>query len=235
MKLFIIFAGPNGSGKSSIISSLSKNISPSPFEKRGISLNSITYVNADFVTRNDPIISQMPNGIEKDIAAWNATNTWRDHTLECGSDCIWETVFSDPRRLDEIKKAHDLGYYIILVYVTTLSPDINVERVNLRVQNNGHGVPEDKIRSRYERTTTLIPKILSEVDEGYIYDNSSANPIPTILNINKTFYMCNTTNSTLNGWVEKNISKPLEKAGYKITTVEQAKLSALFMDLKTLK
>ena len=57
-------------------------------------------------------------------------NEWRADALESGKNIVWETVFSHPSRLDEIARAKKQGYYVLLIYVTTLSPEINVERVN---------------------------------------------------------------------------------------------------------
>ena len=82
MKRFFIFAGPNGSGKSSVISSLKNSVYASPLSGRDIDFDVMTYVNADFCARQDPEISQMPAGKERDVAAWNATNRWRDDTLQ---------------------------------------------------------------------------------------------------------------------------------------------------------
>lgn len=59
----------------------------SPLSGRDIDFDVMTYVNADFCARQDPEISQMPAGKERDVAAWNATNRWRDDTLQLGLDC----------------------------------------------------------------------------------------------------------------------------------------------------
>lgn len=183
MKYFIIFAGPNGSGKSSLNSSL-KNTYPL-FVNRGVSLNAVQYINADFCARTDPVVSTMPAGFEKDKAAWEATERWRNSALESGDNIIWETVFSDARRLNEIEKARSLGYYVIVIYVTTLSPTINIERIKHRVKNGGHGVPEDKVISRYHRSTNLLPEIILAADDVIVYDNSSDYPVQMFYKLEK--------------------------------------------------
>lgn len=60
-----------------------------------------------------------------------------------------------------------------LFYVLTSNPDINVARVESRVESGGHSVPEDKIRTRYEKALKLIPKLVPICDILHIYDNSN--------------------------------------------------------------
>ena len=74
--------------------------------------------------------------------------------------------------MDVIREAKELGYLVILVYVTTIDPTINVERVHMRAAQGGHSVPEEKIRSRYEWSVKLLPDMLDLVDEALVYDNS---------------------------------------------------------------
>ena len=233
MKLFFIFAGPNGSGKSSVISSLKNNPQASPLYGREINFDAMTYVNADFCARQDPVISKMPAGKERDIAAWNATNKWRDETLQLGLDCIWETVFSHESRLEEIHKARKLGYYIIVIYVTTLSPDINVERVKIRVQNGGHSVLPEKVYSRYPRTTALLPEIISVADEVYIYDNSGSFPCLTFSKTPDYFAVCNidTIGNERYTWIHSNVVTPLEKSGINIEYLSSADITKVFEQL----
>lgn len=57
-------------------------------------------------------------------------------------------------------------------YVLTASPDINVIRVKAREAAGGHGVPEEKIRSRYTKALALVPELVSVCDIFHIYDNS---------------------------------------------------------------
>ena len=66
-----------------------------------------------------------------------------------------------------------MDFFIRCIYVLTVNPDINVTRVKSREQAGGHGVPEDKIRSRYQKALKLIPELLSVCDVLHIYDNST--------------------------------------------------------------
>jgi predicted ABC-type ATPase len=69
-------------------------------------------------------------------------------------------------------QAKTLGYQIVLVFVATNNPRINVRRVAVRVQQGGHDVPTDKIISRYYRSLDLLPRAVEIADVSYIFDNS---------------------------------------------------------------
>ena len=144
----IVFAGPNGSGKSTI-TKLAKTV--------GI------YINADDIKRSNHC---------SDLEAAQKAETLRESCIENKADFTFETVLSTPRNLELLKKAKEKGYFIRCFYVLTSNPDVNVARVSVRQQQGGHGVPEDKIRTRYERALKLIPELVEVCDVIHIYDNT---------------------------------------------------------------
>lgn len=84
----------------------------------------------------------------------------------------FETVMSSPDKVRLLDKAQSLGYRTYLYYVATEDPEINVSRVRNRVLNGGHDVPEDKIRSRYDRSLDLLLDAIKRTNRAYIWDNS---------------------------------------------------------------
>lgn len=145
----IVFAGPNGSGKSTI-TRMAKVIEP--------------YINADDIKRTNHC---------SDLDAANMAERMReDAVLNCKS-FTFETVMSTDRNLKLLKKAKDKGYFIRCIYVLTSDVNINVLRVKSREATGGHGVPEEKIRSRYEKALKLIPELIDIADVMHIYDNST--------------------------------------------------------------
>ena len=86
-----------------------------------------------------------------------------------------ETVLSDKRKLDYIKRAKSLGYRIYLYFVSTKDAEINVRRVAQRVSLGGHSVPDDKIRNRYARAHNNLYDTLLLCDRAFIFDNSEEN------------------------------------------------------------
>ncbi|MGN0474942.1 MAG: hypothetical protein ACI4IJ_07635 [Acutalibacteraceae bacterium] len=79
---------------------------------------------------------------------------------------------STDRNLKLLQKAKEKGYFIRCIYVLTKDVEINVMRVESRESSGGHGVPPDKIRSRYTKALNLIPQLVDTCDIMHIYDNS---------------------------------------------------------------
>lgn len=149
----VVFAGPNGSGKSTITAVLRPVKMP--------------YVNADDIQRV----------LECDmLEAAQKAEKQREEYLEKGKSFCFETVLSTRRNLDLLKRAKDAGFFIRCYYVLTADPYINVARVESRVMGGGHGVPRDKIITRYERALGLVKELLPVCDVCHIYDNSGTEP-----------------------------------------------------------
>lgn len=144
----IVFAGPNGSGKSTF-TKLAKILKP--------------YINADDIKRATHC---------SDIEAAEIAEGLREVALEEKKNFTFETVLSTERNLNLLKRAKENGYFVRCIYVLTADPSINVIRVASRAASGGHSVPEDKIRSRYEKSLALIPELVKVADVMHIYDNS---------------------------------------------------------------
>lgn len=89
----------------------------------------------------------------------------------------FETVFSHPGKLEIMKQAKAEGYKVYLYFVSTENPEINKERVQIRVRNNGHDVPPDKIVSRYFRSLQLLFDAAQIAYQVFFWDNSGNQPI----------------------------------------------------------
>lgn len=144
----IVFAGPNGSGKSTI-TKMAKVIEP--------------YINADDIKRTNYC---------SDLEAAQFAETMRENAILDKKSFTFETVLSTERNLRLLQKAKEQGYFIRCIYVLTADVNINVFRVESREALGGHGVPEDKIRSRYSKALALIPELVQVCDIMHIYDNS---------------------------------------------------------------
>ena len=144
----IVIAGPNGSGKSTITSEID------------IIGN---YINADDIKKEYGCTSQ---------EASDKAGAIRESLLKKGEDFTFETVLSTPWNLNLLKRAKEKGYFIKCIYVLTSDYTINIARVSMRESMAGHGVPEDKIKSRYKKALKLIPELIEVCDIVHIYDNS---------------------------------------------------------------
>lgn len=145
----VVFAGPNGSGKSTI-TKMAKVIEP--------------YINADDIKRANYCT---------DLEAAILAEEMREEAISKGIGFTFETVLSTDRNLKLLAKAKENGYFIRCFYVLTSDVEINLSRVKSRAENGGHGVPEDKICSRYVKALALIPKLVEICDVMHIYDNTA--------------------------------------------------------------
>ena len=145
----MVYAGPNGSGKSTI-TGMAKTVG--------------VYINADDIKRSS---------LCTDIEAAVKAEELRESMLRDKADFTFETVLSTDRNLNLLKRAKENGYFVRGIYVLTASPDINIARVKVREASGGHGVPDEKIRSRYEKALGLIPQLVDICDILHIYDNTA--------------------------------------------------------------
>lgn len=92
----------------------------------------------------------------------------------------FETVMSHPSKIDEMRAAKSDGYNVTFVGVALEDPQLNVERVALRVSEGGHDVPTDKIVARYRRTLALMPHAIELADRSLVFDNSDSEAGPIL-------------------------------------------------------
>ena len=154
-----LVAGPNGSGKSTF------------YDKVLYPVTGLPFVNAD------------------DIAAARWTDAADMHAYEAAElaaqerarliaqrdSFATETVFSHPSKLELIEVAVSAGYLVTL-HVLLVPEDLAVARVENRVENGGHSVPEEKIRGRFGRLWSLVRRAIDLVEEAHVYDNSRLAP-----------------------------------------------------------
>ena len=161
----VLLAGPNGAGKTTLYQT---RVAPSfagPF------------VNADLIQRDELNDASMAASYRAaEIAAERRTSL-----LDARKSFATETVFSHPSKLDVITDARIRGYIIIVMHVGVNDPDLSVARVRGRMEEGGHDVPEEKIRTRYGRGQPLIRQAALQADRGMVFDNSRLNEPPRLV------------------------------------------------------
>jgi predicted ABC-type ATPase len=157
LKQYILFAGVNGAGKTSLYHNAFENN------------NAIgARVNVDEIVR--------------------ASGDWRDERLQlqAGKQAIsliqkyiaegvsfqQETTLAGRTILKTIRQAKAAGFRIVLYYVGVESPEIAKQRVHRRVEEGGHGVADDVIEARYEKSLRNLKIVAPLCDIVNIYDNS---------------------------------------------------------------
>jgi len=160
---FLIVAGPNGSGKSTAY-----EVANAEFEDR-----SFWIVNPDRLSARIAVAEEMTLP-DANLQAVTRIEQWLEASIAVHKTIGVETVLSTGkyRRLVDLARAK--SYDIWLIYVLLDNPDLNVARVRTRVAKGGHDVPEDRIRSRYQRSLDQMPWFLQQADRAWIYDNSGS-------------------------------------------------------------
>jgi len=125
---------------------------------------------AGFVLTGDNLKMVLPTIVDR--LAQIIARFLREVLLSKRERFSFETVFSHDSNLDIMKRASEAGYKVYLYFVSTESPEINIYRVKLRVKQNGHHVPEDRIRERYKRALGLMYEASQIAYQAFFFDNS---------------------------------------------------------------
>jgi len=177
----VVLAGHNGSGKSTLwYGTLADSFK-------------IPLVNADRLTLS---ILPEPDGKHR-LKPWAARlrdedERWQKLSqksvqlfmgliMDQGMSFAFETVFSyleDLKdgtyrsKIDTIVALQKHGYFVILLFVGLANSDLSIGRVKTRIEQGGHAVPEDKLRSRYPKTQKAIGMASRIADMTLMFDNS---------------------------------------------------------------
>lgn len=174
---FWLLGGPNGSGKSTFASTdVFAQLTRTPEAP-----HELTMLNPDILAREIRI--NRPGAGPDEIAREAATRTDSQvHALiGDGKPLIVETVLSTAKYRPCVIEAKQKDYRVGLVYVILKRPDINVARVEQRVQLDGHRVDPIKIVERYGRSLQQLKWFAPEADFFTMWDNSRTGGPPELL------------------------------------------------------
>jgi predicted ABC-type ATPase len=153
-----IIAGPNGAGKTTASYTLLPEM-----------LNCINFVNADEIARGLSPFS--PGTVDVQAARIMIQRT--DELLEEGADFAIETTLATRSYVQLVRRAHDRGYKVHLLFFCLESPEQAVQRVAQRVKEGGHNVPEDVIRRRFRLgIANLVNLFIPICDSVHVWNNT---------------------------------------------------------------
>lgn len=155
-----LVAGPNGAGKSTFIEFVLAALRPG-----------VPFVNADVIAEELWPDDPMQHAYEAADAAARA----RDELMARGEAFIAETVASHESKIDLVQRAKRADYHVHLL-VLAVPEDLAVERVAARVASGGHDVPEEKIRSRYQRLWPVVIQMIELSASAEVFDNTGERP-----------------------------------------------------------
>ncbi|MFT4024075.1 MAG: hypothetical protein QM664_09870 [Flavihumibacter sp.] len=133
----------------------------------------------------------------------------RFQLLEKNETFTFETVLSHSSKIDFLRRSNLQGFKNYLYFICMIDPQINIERVSLRVKLGGHSVPEDRIKKRYYESLELLQDIIPLCYRVYLFDNSTEErTIDPVVEIDDKHALVIRTEN-LPWWVEEYVIKKL--------------------------
>jgi len=153
-----IIAGCNGAGKTTASFTVLPEI-----------LNCREFVNADEIARG--LSPFQPESVAIEAARIMLARI--NDLLTAGKDFAIETTLSTRSYVSFIKKAQQAGYKVSLFFFWLDSANTAKERVQHRVKQGGHNIPEDVIERRYRRgIQNLVRLYIPVVNYWTVFNNT---------------------------------------------------------------
>lgn len=157
-----IIAGPNGAGKTTF----ARKFLPQYVE-------CLEFVNAD-------LIAGGLSPFSPERAAIHAGRLMLEqiHSLtERGLDFGFETTLSGKTYLKLLHEMKRRGYLIHIFFLWITDVKLALERIELRVRNGGHHIPEGIVRRRFDRSLPNFLRFYKLLADSWaIFDNSGEDP-----------------------------------------------------------
>jgi predicted ABC-type ATPase len=156
----VIIAGPNGAGKTTFAREYLAH------EQRNL-----VFVNADESAREFAYQGLTQQQIDLH-AARNMLERIGD-LADAGADFMFETTLATLAYAQKIRRWQRSRYCVSLIYLRLSSVEESLARVRRRVEAGGHGIPEETIRRRFDKSIGYFENIYkSIVDEWYVWDSA---------------------------------------------------------------
>ncbi|MCY4163813.1 MAG: zeta toxin family protein [bacterium] len=163
-KHIYIIAGPNGAGKTTFaIHHLASRVP------------TLHFVNADLIAAG---LSPLDRGAGMEATAGRLMLEEINRLAAQGRSFAFETTLAGRSYLRRIEQWRRDGYRVLLMYLMLDSPQDAMQRVEQRIRQGGHGVPEPVILRRfYAGLQNLREFYIGKVDEWMVFDNSRSMPV----------------------------------------------------------
>lgn len=162
-KKVLIIAGPNGAGKTTFAREFLPNEAGCPI-----------FVNAD-------LIAAGLSPFAPELAAFKSGRLMLEQIHEhmrCDESFAFETTLSGKIYARLIPGWQQSGFVVKLFFLRLPSPEMAIARVQQRVSEGGHNVPEEVIRRRFQAGLSNLEGVYKPlVDEWAVYDNSGETPV----------------------------------------------------------
>lgn len=165
MKKLYIIAGCNGAGKTTASYTILPEI-----------LDCDEFVNADEIARGLSPFRPEKAGIQAGRLMLQRIK----FLINKGQDFAFETTLSTRSYKNLVEDAKRNGYSITLIFFYLSSQDLAVKRVETRVKEGGHNIPEKIIRRRYENGIKNFFNIFRPIINEWMFIENSGEPYKLI-------------------------------------------------------
>jgi predicted ABC-type ATPase len=204
----IVVAGPNGAGKSSIGGEALRGAG-------------VAYYNPDEAARAYREIRADATGEDANDWAWHTGKALLERAVEQRLRFAFETTLGGRTIPGLLLKAANVGLPVRVWYIGLASAELHLQRVRARVRRGGHGIPENKIRERYDSSRQNLIRLLPHLTELKLYDNSQdydlhrgEKPLPLlILHLRKGRVVDACTPSQVPDWAKPIVQAALDLFG----------------------
>ena len=149
-----VFAGPNGAGKTTLFNDMLRGLTP--------------YINADEIAIDlDPV-----SGRVDVIRAGRQAIKRRNAMIANGESLSIETTLAGNSPVTFMRKAKAAGFRFTLAYVGIDTPELSRARIDERVAEGGHDVPQDAVLRRHPDSLRRLSAAMELADSTLVFDNS---------------------------------------------------------------
>ncbi|MEK4433083.1 zeta toxin family protein [Paenibacillus sp. FSL M7-0802] len=150
-----VFAGTNGAGKSTLTKQLVGRIGE--------------VIDPDAIAKS--INPDNPESVSP--AAGRETLNRVKECIRSERSFSIETTLSGKTAIRQMEQAKASGFEVDLYYVGLKNVEYHISRVEMRVAQGGHFIPEEDIRRRYDRSLKNLAIASNIADRTYVFDNTS--------------------------------------------------------------
>jgi len=157
-----IVAGPNGAGKTTFAQKFLPQYA-----------DCLEFVNADLIAGGLSPFDPEKAAVQAGRLMLDQIHSFAKRGLDFG----FETTFSGKTYVKLLKDLKNKGYYIHLFFLWINTVTLALERIDLRVKNGGHHVPETTVRRRFVRSLPNFFRYYQPLADSWtIFDNSEDIP-----------------------------------------------------------
>ena len=133
----------------------------------------IEYFNPDEAATRILFVNPGLTQEDANSVAWHEGKRLLERAIGERLNFAFETTLGGNTITALLEKASSAGIEVRIWYVGLAGPELHIARVRARVALGGHHIPEATIRERYHRSRLNLIRLLPNLTELLLYDNSN--------------------------------------------------------------